>query len=170
MFFAKRVNTAHTFGMHTSYPRWSCAKIPVNRLITPDKIPRSLSSKRSASCLENVFGSRISLFLRNKRNKARAAFFLTIGLAPPFKRTRCTSAANASANSFPPTFATKLKPKHWKISLREIISSRTELITNRKNSWCSFSKTLATVYPTCFSAYLGAEINPTTCMCPNSTS
>jgi hypothetical protein len=78
--------------------------------------------------------------------------------------------ASASANSLPPTFATKLKPRHWKISLRDMISSRTELITSRKNSWFSFKSTDATVYPTCFSEYLGAEINETTCMCPNSAS
>ena len=34
----------------------------------------------------------------------------------------------------------------------------------------SFSRTDVTMYPTCFSAYLGDEMRPTASMCPNSTS
>ena len=170
MFLAKRVITAHTFGMHTSYPVLSCATIPVSKDITPDNIPKSRSSNRSASWRENVSGTRISLLRRKRRKSANAAFLRTIGRAPPLSNTRCTSAASASANSLPPTFATKFKPRHWKISERLMMSSRTELITNRKNSCVSLRSTEATVYPTCFSEYLGAEIRPTTCMCPNSTS
>ena len=170
MFLAKRVSTAHTFGMHTSYPVLSCATIPVSKDITPDNIPKSRSSSRSASWRENVSGTKISLLRRKSRKSASAAFLRTMGRAPPLSKTRCTSAASASANSLPPTFATKLRPRHWKISDLEMMSSRTELITSLKNSCVSLSKTEATVYPTCFSEYLGAEIKPTTCMCPNSTS
>ena len=59
-----------------SYPRWSCDRIPVSRLMTPDRIPRSLSSRRSASFPANTAGSRISGFRRKRRSNARAAFIV----------------------------------------------------------------------------------------------
>ena len=84
--------------------------------------------------------------------------------------TRWTSAASESANSRPPTFATRDRPRHWNVSLRLMTSSRTELMTSRRKSCVSFRSTEVTVYPTCFSAYLGELIRPTTFMWPKSTS
>lgn len=49
------------------------------------------------------------------------------------------------------TFAslTKVNARHWKVSLRPIMSLRTVLIANLKKSWFSLSKHDVTMYPTC---------------------
>ena len=48
----------------------------MSKLMTPDRIPRSLSSRRSASFPANTAGSRISGFRRKRRSNARAAFIV----------------------------------------------------------------------------------------------
>ena len=84
--------------------------------------------------------------------------------------TRWTSAASESANSRPPTFATRDRPRHWNVSLRLMTSSRTEVDDQSEEIVRLVQEHGGDGVSHLLLRVLGQLIRPTTFMWPKSTS